>query len=98
MTVICLSGCGDLKSVKYADTVILQEFSPDYGLVYGMKGLYVVYGSYKTDRGNLQAGECVLIDPPGTFKFSLKEFLAAEPSLTSNTDIQKASENQCLHQ
>ena len=92
MAVLCLAACGDFKPIVYKDTVILQDFGRDGGAIYGLRGLWVLYGVYKTDKADIPAGQCILVDPPGRFTFSIKEFLIAEPQFADNPDIQKAAE------
>jgi hypothetical protein len=98
LIVTCLSSCKEpeqLESVEFDEPVIaLKDFKPGYGIVYGTKGIYVLYGTFNSVHSEMTEGQCYLYSPPSKKSFPIWQAIDKFPELRTEQSEKAALRQQ----
>lgn len=89
---LLITACNSIKTNIYEhfdDRIASYDNSKKYGTAFGLKGVYVYYGTLKTFKGNLEAGTAVT--PTKVFHYPIVELLQKYPQLKNEKSIKAAA-------
>jgi len=102
LILICLcslSGCSgkSYPFISFDDTIFYHEYEDSFGLAYGLKGYYVMYGKYTFYGGEAQAGEAYLVKPVIAIRrFRILDVLKKYPNLKDNRAMKAAAAQETV--